>query len=126
MFAIFLGRNLADDDTANPDLQAPYHPMATHTASSRTSLQRLGIWGWTAIVAIFAFLAASIAYAVYGWNSIDAVSIPTMGWVVLFIGIVLTLAVGGGLMALIFYSSRKKYDQEAHGIQEQVTPHEPE
>jgi hypothetical protein len=48
------------------------------------------------------------------------------GLVVLFIGVIATLAVGGGLMALIFYSSRKQYDAEAHGIQEQYTPREPE
>lgn len=88
--------------------------------------QRLGVWGWIAIVAIFGFLAAAIAYAIHGWNSIGNVAIPTMGWVVLFIGVIATLAVGGGLMALIFYSSRKQYDAEAHGIQEQYTPREPE
>lgn len=87
---------------------------------SSTSAARLGVWGWIAIIVIFAFLAAAIAYAVYGWNSIDSVSIPTMGWVVLGIGIVATLGVGGGLMALLFYSSRKQYDRDAHGVQERV------
>jgi len=81
---------------------------------------RLGAWGWIAIIVIFAFLGVAIAYAVHGWNSIDAVSIPTMGWVVLGIGIVATLAVGGGLMALLFYSSRKQYDREAHGMQQRA------
>ncbi|HUJ46053.1 MAG TPA: hypothetical protein VLV55_02890 [Rhizomicrobium sp.] len=81
---------------------------------------RLGAWGWVAIIVIFAFLAFAIAFAVHGWNSIDGVSIPTMGWVVLGIGVVATLAVGGGLMALLFYSSRKQYDREAHGMQQRT------
>ena len=33
-------------------------------------------------------------------------------------GIVVTVLVGGGLMALLFYSSRKHYDSEAHGAQQ--------
>lgn len=88
--------------------------------------QKLGIWGWIAIVVILGFLVAAIAYAIWGWNAIGSVDIPPMGWFLLFIGIVATLVVGGGLMALIFYSSRKQYDVEAHGIQEQWTPRDPE
>lgn len=101
--------------------RARYLPMATPLDSSnRSTAQRLGIWGWIAIVVIFGFLVAAIAYAIWGWNSMGSVDIPPMGWILLAIGVVATLAVGGGLMALIFYSSRKQYDTEAHGIQEQV------
>jgi flagellar basal body-associated protein FliL len=101
--------------------------MATPSDSSNGSTaRRLGAWGWIAIVVIFGFLAAAIAYAVWGWNSMGSVDIPPMGWFLLIIGIIATLGVGGGLMALIFYSSRKQYDTEAHGIQEQLTPREPE
>jgi hypothetical protein len=101
--------------------------MATPSDSSGASTaQRLGIWGWIAIVVIFGFLAAAIAYAIWGWNSMGSVDIPPMGWVLLAIGVVATLVVGGGLMALIFYSSRKKYDDEAYGVQELETPREPE
>ncbi|MGQ0532232.1 MAG: hypothetical protein ACT4OF_06020 [Caulobacteraceae bacterium] len=32
------------------------------------------------------------------------------GWVALGLGTFLSLAVGGGLMALVFYSARKGYD----------------
>ena len=32
------------------------------------------------------------------------------GWIALGLGTLLSLAVGGGLMALVFYSARKGYD----------------
>jgi hypothetical protein len=32
------------------------------------------------------------------------------GWIALTLGTLLSLAVGGGLMALVFYSARKGYD----------------
>jgi hypothetical protein len=79
--------------------QAPPHSSA-----------RLGAWGWLAILVLFGFLAAAIGYAIYGWNKLGAVEIPAMGWLVLFVGIAVTIAAGGGLMALMFYSSRKGRD----------------
>jgi hypothetical protein len=33
------------------------------------------------------------------------------GWIALGLGTFLSLAVGGGLMALVFYSARKGYDE---------------
>jgi hypothetical protein len=77
--------------------------------STKTSA-KLGIGGWAAILALLGFLAAAIFYAIHGWNSVAAVGIPPMGWVFLAAGIVVTLLVGGGLMALLFYSSRKGRD----------------
>ncbi|WP_410052487.1 hypothetical protein [Bradyrhizobium sp.] len=35
---------------------------------------------------------------------------PTEGWMALVLGVVFSLIVGVGLMALLFYSSRKGYD----------------
>jgi hypothetical protein len=34
------------------------------------------------------------------------------GWAALVIGAVLTFAVGAGLMALVFFSSRRGYDED--------------
>ena len=62
------------------------------------------------MIALAGFLAAAIAYAIYGWSRLGAVGIPPVGWAFLIAGIVLTLLVGGGLMALLFYSSRKGRD----------------
>jgi hypothetical protein len=72
--------------------------------------RRLSPAGWATIIILFGFLIVAIAYAIYGWNRLGAVGIPPMGWAFLIAGVVLTLAVGGGLMALLFYSSRKGRD----------------
>ena len=40
----------------------------------------------------------------------DASAMNIHGWIALFLGTFLSLAVGGGLMALVFYSARKGYD----------------
>jgi prolipoprotein diacylglyceryltransferase len=73
--------------------------------------RRLGPWGWFAIVVLLGFLVASIAYAVHAWNALSGVGISPMGWLFLVFGVVFTIVVGGGLMALVFYSSRHDYDQ---------------
>lgn len=70
----------------------------------------LGAWGWFAIFALFALLAAAIWYCVHAWNAMAGVGISWVGWLFIGLGVVLTLAVGGGLMALLFYSSRKGRD----------------
>jgi TRAP-type C4-dicarboxylate transport system permease small subunit len=70
----------------------------------------LGVGGWIAIVAMGILLGASIWFAFYGWNLTDA-TIDTAGMIALGSGIVLSMALGGGLMALVFYSNRKGYDR---------------
>lgn len=39
-----------------------------------------------------------------------AANISLHGWIALTLGVVLSLALGGGLMALSFYSSRRGFD----------------
>jgi hypothetical protein len=39
---------------------------------------------------------------------------PTRGWIALGPGVVFSLIVGIGLMTLLFYSSRRGYDEPAH------------
>jgi hypothetical protein len=78
------------------------------------SLQRpanapLGLGGWIVVVVLLGVLFASILFAVWGWNLTDA-TISTGGMISLALGVVVTLAVGGGLMALVFWSSRNGYD----------------
>ena len=72
---------------------------------------RLSRGGWIAIVVLAGFLGWAIWYAVRTWGALAGVGISPFGWVMLGFGVVVTLVVGGGLMALLFYSSRKNYDQ---------------
>lgn len=41
----------------------------------------------------------------------DASAMSVHGWIALILGTVLSLGVGGGLMALVFHSARKGYDE---------------
>ncbi len=77
---------------------------------NKSASKRLGPGGWFAIIVLVGFLAGAIFYAVHAWNAMAGVGISTAGWVAMILGIVVTTAVGGGLMALVFYSSRNNYD----------------
>jgi prolipoprotein diacylglyceryltransferase len=76
-----------------------------------SSANKLGPGGWFAIVVLVGFLIAAIAYAIHAWTAMDGVGVSTAGWIFMILGVVVTTAVGGGLMALVFYSSRHDYDQ---------------
>ncbi|MEJ0026557.1 MAG: hypothetical protein WDN01_11065 [Rhizomicrobium sp.] len=67
--------------------------------------------GWLALVILLGFLGVSIWYAAYTWGTLGAVRMSAFGWFALVAGSLLTIAVGGGLMALMFYSSRHDYDR---------------
>jgi hypothetical protein len=71
----------------------------------------LGGAGWTALVVLAGFLVTAVVYAVHAWGAMAGVGISTAGWVFLSLGVVVTIAVGAGLMGLVFYSSRKNFDQ---------------
>jgi hypothetical protein len=66
-----------------------------------------------------AWIAVVIAVGVVGligaviaalWNQIGDSDISTAGWIAMALGVLLTLAVGMGLMALVFISGRRGYD----------------
>ena len=54
----------------------------------------------------------------YGWISAGDVAMPAWGWLMMGLGIFFTLLVGGGLMALVFYSSRVGFDEPPELVQE--------
>ena len=66
------------------------------------------------VTALFALLALSMWFAAYAWN-LGGDPIPAYGYVAMAGGVVISLVVGGGLMALVFYSSRHGYDDLSGG-----------
>jgi hypothetical protein len=58
-------------------------------------------------ISLGGILAAVMFGALSDWDS-SAMSMH--GWIALGLGTFLSLAVGGGLMALVFHSARKGYD----------------
>ncbi len=61
-------------------------------------------------VTLGALLAATVGVAIYIWNQMADVSLSAHGIVALVLGVVVSLALGIGLMGLVFYSHRKGYD----------------
>jgi hypothetical protein len=71
----------------------------------------LGIGSWTIIVVLLALLAGALSFAYYGWTYEGSEPMPVSLLIPMALGIVFSLAVGIGLMALVFYSHRKGYDE---------------
>ena len=63
---------------------------------------------------LFVLLALSIWFAAAAWGHLGGDAIPFYGYVAIAGGVLFSLLVGGGLMALVFYSSRHGYDDEAN------------
>ncbi len=80
-------------------------------SQDRESSSRLGVAGWVTIFVLVVFLAWAGWYALHAWNALAGIDISPMGWFFIVVGILLTLGLGGGLMALVFYSSRKDFDR---------------
>ncbi len=67
------------------------------------------------IIAILAlFLLVTLLAGIYLWWSLSDVDISLHGLLALTLGSVLSLALGGGLMFLVFYSNRRGHDDEHH------------
>jgi len=76
--------------------------------SPRTPLSSAG---WLALGVLFGFLAAALWYGIYVWDALGEVHLSSFGWFALIAGSLITIGVGAGLMALVFYSNRKDFDR---------------
>jgi hypothetical protein len=72
---------------------------------------RLSTAGWITLVVLAGFFGVSLWYAVEVWTAMAGVHMSGFGWTFLVMGVLVTVALGAGLMALVFYSSRHNYDQ---------------
>ncbi len=67
------------------------------------------------IVVMLAALAGTVAAVSAGWLRLDGVEMSIHGWIALGLGAVISLLLGGGLMALSFHSARAGFDDRAGG-----------
>lgn len=74
------------------------------------------------VAVLLALLAASGGVGLWAWSEIGRVEIGHHGLIALALGAVLTFGLGAGLMALMFYSARRGYDDRAH----EADPTEPD
>jgi hypothetical protein len=72
--------------------------------------QAVGMGGIAVLVFLFAVLLLAIVTAMAGWTSAGDAQMSIHGWIALGLGTFFSLAIGCGLMALMFYSSRSGYD----------------
>lgn len=66
------------------------------------------------ITVLVVLLLASMVAGLYLWSNLGEVEIGLHGLIALALGSVLSLALGGGLMFLVFYSNRRGHDDEHH------------
>ncbi|MEX0923923.1 MAG: hypothetical protein WD489_01845 [Rhodovibrionaceae bacterium] len=64
-------------------------------------------------LALAALLLLAVFAGVSAWVDLGEVDISPIGWLAMAGGGLLSLLVGGGLMALLFHSSRSGHDDEA-------------
>jgi hypothetical protein len=81
-----------------------------------------GMRKYLIIVPLIALLALSIYFAIFSWSAIEGAPVPAEGHTAMWLGIVFSLVVGGGLMALAFYSSHQGYDDAVSTIDEPEQP----
>ncbi len=68
-------------------------------------------WGsWLILGVLIGLLCVAIVTVYLGWDSRESGAMTATGYVAMALGIVATLALGIGLMALVFYSSRSGRD----------------
>ena len=74
------------------------------------------VGAWIVLAVLVAFLCAGHRLHVVGWGPAEGEpgqEMSTAGYVAMALGILVTLALGIGLMALVFYSNREGHDRDA-------------
>jgi flagellar basal body-associated protein FliL len=88
--------------------------------SSSTMPARMGVGSWIILIVLLLLLVAT-GFVIYlgwtlgngylGWTLGNGADVPTSGYAAMAFGVIISLAFGFGLMALVFYGSRKGYDE---------------
>ena len=66
---------------------------------------------WIAVAVAVAVVIVVIGVMASVWTGLGDTGISEGGWVALVLGVVFTLALGIGLMALVFISNRRGFDE---------------
>ena len=74
--------------------------------------QRLNVGTIVMVAALIAIMIAALWFAASSFTAVSGPPMPPVGYAAMILGIVLSLVVGCGLMALVFYSSRHGYDEQ--------------
>lgn len=66
-------------------------------------------------VPLLALLGFAVWFAATAWQRLGGEPIPAYGYAAIIGGVLFSLLIGGGLMALVFYSNRHGYDDLSGG-----------
>ncbi|WP_426437407.1 hypothetical protein [Bradyrhizobium genosp. P] len=66
--------------------------------------------GWI-VIAVLLLLLGAAGFVAYRGLTVANVDVPESGYIAMAFGVIFSLIVGVGLMVLVFYSSRKGYDE---------------
>src|SRR6266852_9765470 len=77
----------------------------------KTAASRMGVGSWIILIVLLSLLVITGVIVYLGWTLGNGTDVPTSGYAAMAFGVIISLAVGFGLMALLFYSSRKGYDE---------------
>ena len=88
----------------------------------RASVKGMGAMSYALLAGMVAMLIVVVVMATLGWNSAAGTDVPPVGYAAMAAGILFSLVVGVGLMALVFYSSRAGYDEPAKLIEPDRDP----
>ena len=67
--------------------------------------------GSLAVVALIGILVIAVIGSYVEWTSIDT-PMPAIGWAMLWAGVIVSILLGVALMGLMFYSSRRGWDDD--------------
>ena len=83
------------------------------SGAPRSHIDAMRIVTGLVVLALLGLLGAAIYYAYGIWNALEAADLPGWMYAAMVGGVLFSLLVGCGLMALVFYSSRHGYDERA-------------
>jgi hypothetical protein len=92
---------------------APFPPC--RRAARPPTLPETAAMKSAALIALLAvILVVTLLAGIYLWWSLGDVDISIHGLIAMTLGCLVSLALGGGLMFLVFYSNRHGHDDEQH------------
>ena len=89
--------------------------MSTNVTSINASSMRRHLPTILLFTVLFALLALAVTFMFTTWQQSHA-QMSIHGWIALGLGVFFSVIVGCGLMALMFFSSRRGYDEQASEI----------
>ena len=82
-------------------------------SSIAASMRSMGKGSWVILAVLLLMLVGTAVVSYLGWTNAAGADVPASGYLALALGVIVSVAVGAGLMTLVFYSSRAGYDEPA-------------